>query len=378
MKKPNNPLFSSGPTTKRPGWELGNLSTKSIGRSHRSALGLSRITYMITLTRKILEIPDDYLVALVPGSCTGAIELLMWNILGPRPVDVFSWDLFGKLWLKDALEELRLKDLNVHTAPDGAIPDLSLADPARDCLFTYNATTTGVRVPNLDWISSHREGLTLCDATSALFAIKMDWSKVDGTAFSWQKCLGGEAAHGIVVLSPRAVSRIESYTPSWPMPRLFRIKKDGKINRDIFEGKTINTPSLLCIEDVIDALEWCENLGGLQALINRSSANLALIEEWVSKTPWIDFVAEASVRSSTSICLKLVDLDPALHWPVIRSMTKLLESEGVAYDISGHALSSPCLRIWGGPTVEADDIKVLLPWIDFAYNQEIINLKSTG
>jgi len=378
MKKPNNPLFSSGPTTKRPGWKLGNLDIQSIGRSHRSALGLGRINHMISLTRTILEIPEDYMVALVPGSCTGAIELLMWNLLGPRPVDIFSWDLFGKLWLKDALEELRLKDLHIETASDGAIPDLTRTNPSHDCLFTYNATTTGVRVPNLDWIPSDREGLTLCDATSALFAMKVDWSKLDATAFSWQKCLGGEAAHGIVVLSPRAVSRIESYTPSWPLPRLFRIKKDGKINGDIFEGKTINTPSLLCIEDVIDALEWCQSVGGLSALIKRSDDNLNVIEEWVSKTPWIDFVAEKSVRSSTSICLKLVDLDLALQWPVIRSIAKFLESEGVAYDISGHALSSPCLRIWGGPTVETDDIKSLLPWIEVAYTQEMMNAKSTG
>lgn len=364
--KPKNPRFSSGPTTKYPGWKLSDLEMKSLGRSHRSPFGLERINHMIDLTREVLAIPDSHLIAMVPGSCTGAIESAMWNLLGERPVEFLRFDVFGQHWVRDGLKELNLNNVRVLDANVGELPDLNRVDFTSDVVLTWNGTTTGVCIPDGEWIPHEREGLVICDAVSALFAINFPWEKVDAVAFSWQKGLGGEAAHGMLVLSPRAVSRINTYNPPWPIPKLFRLKWDGLFSKRIFEGMTINTPSLLCIEECIASLNWSKKLGGLPALIARSQANLAIMEDWVAQTPWVEFVAKQKrARSSTSICLQIGD--DITDWKLPKEIATLLDAEGAAHDILGHKDSAPCLRIWGGPTVEKDDIQALFPWLEWAY-----------
>ncbi len=373
--RPQNPCFSSGPTSKRPGWSAASLPTENLGRSHRAKGAKARLKLVIDLSKKVLGVPDDYLVGIVPASDTGAFEMAMWTMLGARGVDVLAWESFGSGWLTDATKQLKLDDLRTFEADYGELPDLSAVDCDRDVLFTWNGTTSGVRVPNADWIPADRKGLTFCDATSALYAMDVDWSKCDVVTWSWQKVLGGEAAHGMLALSPRAVERLESYTPAWPLPKVFRLAKGGKVNREIFEGSTINTPSLLAAEDHIDALEWSESLGGLPALIARSEANLAAVAAWVDKTDWIDFLAsDPGTRSCTAICLKITD-----DWftaqsgdeqnALIKKLVALLDAEGVAYDIGSYRDAPAGLRIWGGGTVETSDIEALLPWIEWGYDQ---------
>ncbi len=366
--KPKDPRFSSGPTKKHPGWSLHSISTHSIGRSHRSAHGLGRIRHMVALTREILQIPHDYHVALISGSCTGAMEAAMWSLLGPLPVDVVTYEFFGNLWVHDIIRELKLPDTHVLDAGPGSLPDLSSLHFNHDLVFVWNGSSTGVIVPNGDWISPHRNGLVLCDATSAVFAVDIPWNKLDAVAFSWQKALGGEGGHGILVLSPKAVERLNTHIPKWPIPRLFRLAQEGKFSSQVFEGMTLNTPSLLCIEDCIDSLLWCASIGGLPALISRSKSNLKVIEDWVSETPWIDFLAhDPQTRSPTSICLYFPEAPN--DWELPKAIASLLEEEGVAHDILGHTLSDPTLRIWGGPLVETSNIEALLPWITWAYKK---------
>lgn len=373
--RPNDPRFSSGPTVKRPGWSPSALAGAVLGRSHRGRPGKAKLQQVIARSRALLGLPDDYLLGILPGSDTGAMEAALWSLLGARGVDVLAWESFGKGWASDVQKELKLEDHRVLAADYGALPDLGQADPARDCVFTWNGTTSGVCVPNGDWIAEDRAGLTICDATSAVFAMALPWDKLDVTTWSWQKALGGEAGHGMLALSPRAVERLESYSPPWPLPKLFRLTKGGKVNRSIFEGATINTPSLLCVEDALDGLEWVEQVGGGTALIARSQANLALVAEWVEATPWVDFLAsDPATRSSTSICLQVVDpwfrrLDPGDRAAAAKTMARLLEEAGVGYDLGAYRDAPPGLRLWGGPTVEADDIAALLPWLDWAYAQ---------
>jgi phosphoserine aminotransferase len=374
--KPQNPCFSSGPCAKRPGWTLQALSDGCVGRSHRSKPGKAKLEEVIHLSRKVLGIPDNYLVGVVPASDTGAFEMAMWTMLGARGVDVFAWESFGSGWADDAKKHLKLQDLRVFEEKQyGKIPDLSQADWKRDVLFTWNGTTSGVKVPHAEWIADNREGLSFCDATSAVFAMEMPWHKLDVVTWSWQKVLGGEGAHGMLVLSPRAVERLESYTPAWPLPKIFRLTKGGKVMRDIFEGATINTPSMLCVEDAIDGLKWAESIGGLKALIQRSEANLAALEQWVAATPWVDFLAEEkAIRSNTSVCLKIVDpwyasLSADEQAAGAKKIASLLEKEGVAYDIGAYRDAPSGLRIWAGATVETADIKALLPWLDWAYGE---------
>lgn len=374
--KPKNPCFSSGPCAKRPGWTIENLSHAMLGRSHRAGPLKNKLKDTIEKQRRILGIPDDYLVGIVPASDTGAFEMAMWSLLGARGVDIFAWEAFSSDWLKDITGQLKLSDVKTYEAGYGEVADLSKADPARDCVFVWNGTTSGVRVPNGDWISDNREGLTLCDATSAVFAYDLPWSKLDVVTWSWQKVLGGEAAHGMLVLSPRAVERLESYKPAWPMPKIFRMTKKGKdgntvVNKEIFEGATINTPSMLAVEDCLDALNWVENIGGLKTTIARSEENFKVIETWVSRTDWAEFLAEApETRSRTSVCVKIVDpwfeaLDDQQGF--IKAMTKLLETESAAYDIAGYRDAPAGLRIWCGATVQGSDVEALMPWLDWAY-----------
>lgn len=372
--KPQNPRFSSGPTSKRPGWSLQGLSTESLGRSHRAAYPKGRLKQVIDLSKAMLGIPEDYLVGIVPASDTGAFEMAMWSMLGARGVDVLSWESFGSGWVSDIKNQLKLEDVRELSADYGQLPDLSQVDAEnRDVVFTWNGTTSGVRVPNANWIPDSRQGLTMCDATSAVFAMDVDFSKLDVVTWSWQKVLGGEAAHGMLVLSPRAVERLESYTPAWPLPKIFRMTKKGKVTADLFSGSTINTPSLLAAEDQLDALNWAESIGGLKGLIERSSANLACIERWVEQSDWAGFLAADPVtRSSTSICLSITDSwftekPEDAQQALIKVMTKKLDAEGVAYDIGGYRDAPPGLRIWGGGTVETSDIEALLPWLDWAY-----------
>lgn len=374
--KPENPLFSSGPTTKRPGWSLDQLSTESLGRSHRAAGPKSRLTAVIEESKTLLGMPDDYLLGIVPASDTGAFEMAMWTMLGARGVNVLTWESFGEGWLTDINKQLKLSDVEAYTADYGELPNLNTVDTrTRDTIFTWNGTTSGVRVPNADWIAADREALTFCDATSAVFAMPMDWAKLDVVTWSWQKVLGGEAAHGMLALSPRAVARLESYTPAWPLPKIFRLTKSGKLNADIFTGSTINTPSLLAAEDQLDALAWARDIGGLPALIQRSKNNLAAIATWIEKSDWIDFLStDPDRRSSTSICLKIVDdwfagQEESEQRSIIKSMTSLLEKESVAFDIAGYRDAPPGLRIWGGGTVETADIEHLLPWLDWAWQE---------
>ncbi len=369
---PDRPFFSSGPCAKRPGWSLSNLEHAQLGRSHRSKPGKAKLKDAIDKTRAVLQVPDDYLIGIVPASDTGAVEMAMWTMLGERPVTVLAWESFGEGWVTDAVKQLKI-DPHVMRADYGEIPDLDEVDPSHDIVFTWNGTTSGVRVPNADWISDAREGLTICDATSAAFAQNLDWPKLDVVTYSWQKVMGGEAAHGMLILGPRAVERLESYTPSWPLPKIFRLTKGGKLNTGIFEGATINTPSMLCVEDYIDALDWAAGLGGLSALQARANANLAVLDAWVSKTDWVDFLcADDVIRSNTSVTLKNTDSRVAAMSPddqrgFVKQMEKLLEAEAAAFDIGGYRDAPPGLRIWCGATVEAEDLENLTPWLDWAF-----------
>lgn len=362
-RKPASPNFSSGPCAKRPGYRLAGLATDTLGRSHRSAVGKAALARVCRETAEVLRLPAGYRVGVVPASDTGAMEMAMWSLLGPRPVDAFAWESFGEGWIEDLARQLKLPGLRAVVAPYGELPDLTQADPSHDIVFTWNGTTSGVKVPDGDWISADREGLTLCDATSAVFAMALPWDKLDVATFSWQKVLGGEGAHGMLVLSPRAVARLESHTPPWPLPKIFRMTKKGKLMEDIFTGATINTPSMLCVADYLDALDWVKGLGGEAATIARSQANLAVLEAFVEARPWINFLArEPRTRSNTSVCLVL-DLADAQ----VVAMAKLLEGEGVAYDIGAYRDAPPGLRIWCGATVERADLEALLPWLDWAY-----------
>ncbi len=378
--RPENPRFSSGPCAKIPGWTPALLENALLGRSHRSGEGKARLKYAIDLTREILGVPDDYLIGIVPASDTGAVEIALWSMLGARGVDLLAWESFGSGWVTDVLKQLKLDDARVIDAPYGELPDLSTVQSAtRDVVFTWNGTTSGVRVPNGNWIANDREGITICDATSAAFAQELDWPKLDVVTYSWQKVLGGEAAHGMMILSPRAVARLESYSPAWPLPKIFRLTKNGKINAGIFEGATINTPSMLCVEDYIAALEWGKSLGGLSALIGRADANAGVLAKWVERTSWIEHLAVAPEnRSNTSVCLKLSDAavanlspDEAVGLP--KRMVKLLADEGVALDIGGYRDAPAGLRIWCGATVETSDVEALTPWLDWAYSQASVS-----
>jgi len=361
--KPNNAHFSSGPCAKFPGYTLQALSHAPLGRSHRSTVGKAKLAESIEKTRELLHIPDDYRIGIVPGSDTGAFEMAMWNLLGKRPVDVIFFESFGKTWADDILEQLKLKQVRLIEADYGYLPDLSQADFSHDVVFTWNGTTSGVKIPGGDFIPAEREGLTLCDATSAVFAMEIPWEKLDATTFSWQKVLGGEAAHGMLVLSPRAVEHIENYSPPWPLPKIFRLKKKGKLMEEIFQGSTINTPSMLCNEDYLAALDWAKSIGGLKELIRRSEANLKVVEAFVSGRPWIDFLArDPAYRSNTSVCLTI-----ALPPEKVKQLVRLLEEEGVAYDIASYREAPPGLRFWCGATVEKEDLKLALQWLEWAY-----------
>jgi phosphoserine aminotransferase len=371
--RPRVPHFSSGPCAKRPGWTPQALSGALLGRSHRSKPGKAKLKRAIDLTREVLRVPADYRIGIVPASDTGAVEMALWSLLGPRPVTMLAWESFGEGWVSDVAKELKLKDVTLTRAPYGELPDLGKVDPASDIVFTWNGTTSGVRVPNADWIKSDRAGLTICDATSAAFAQPLDWPKLDVVTFSWQKALGGEAAHGMLILSPRAVTRLESYTPPWPLPKIFRMTKGTKLNEGIFEGETINTPSMLCLEDYLDALEWAKSAGGLPALEARADANTKVIADWVARTGWIDFLArEPSQRSNTSVCLKVVDpavaeLPADAQAAFVKGIAAALDKEGVAYDIDAYRDAPSGLRIWCGSTAERADIEALTPWLDWAY-----------
>ena len=373
--RPQNPNFSSGPCSKRPGWSLEALSDATVGRSHRSKLGKAKLAEAIELSKEILQIPSDYRLGIVPASDTGAVEMAMWTMLGQRGVDVVAWESFGKGWVTDALKQLKLEDINTYEADYGQIPDLSVVDTDRDVVFTWNGTTSGVKVPNGDWIKDSRQGLTICDATSAAFAMEIPWQKIDVLTYSWQKVMGGEAAHGVIVLSPRAVERLESYTPDRPLPKIFRLTKGGKLIEGIFEGSTINTPSMLCVEDTIDGLKWAKSIGGLSKLIERSNNNLQVLEDWVAKSDWIDFLVEdKSLRSNTSICLKIVDkwyksLSKEEQGAKAKELVSLMAKEKVAYDIGSYRDAPPGLRIWGGATVESKDMEALTQWLDWGFSQ---------
>jgi phosphoserine aminotransferase len=372
-RRPLNPHFSSGPCAKRPGWTTQALKDALVGRSHRAKPGKARLKRAIDLTRELLQVPADYRIGIVPGSDTGAVEIALWTLLGARPVEVLAWESFGEGWVTDALKQLKLRDAHIRRADYGDIVDLSQVRFEHDVVFTWNGTTSGVRVPNADWIAADRAGLTICDATSAVFAQKLDFAKLDVVTFSWQKVLGGEAAHGMLILSPRAVERLETYRPSWPLPKIFRLTKDGKLIEAIFEGETINTPSMLCVEDYLDALLWGKSLGGLEALVARANRNAKTLADWVQRTPWIDFLAsDETIRSNTSVCLQVVDpsitrLNVDQQNAFAKALATLLENENVAYDIGNYREAPPGLRIWCGSTVEADDIAALTLWLDWAF-----------
>tara|TARA_B110000879_G_scaffold18471_2_gene22309 strand:+ start:5417 stop:6571 length:1155 start_codon:yes stop_codon:yes gene_type:complete len=374
-KKPASPLFSSGPCAKRPGWKIENLKNAPLGRSHRSAIGKSRLKEAIDKTFEILNLPEGYLVGIVPGSDTGAIEMALWSLLGARGVDMLAWESFGSGWVMDVTKQLKLDDVRTIEAPYGKLPDLSRVDPGRDVVFTWNGTTSGVKVPNGDWISDKRAGLTICDATSAAFAMDLPWKKLDVTTYSWQKVMGGEGAHGMIILSPRAIERLESYKPPWPLPKIFRLTKNGKLISSIFNGATINTPSMLCVEDYIDTLNWGLDVGGIKGLIGRSEDNLAVIKSWVDRTDWIEFLAEVpSTISNTSVCLKITadwfeNLDAGEKTIVSKKLAQLLDAKDVAYDISSYRDAPAGLRIWTGSTIETADLVDLIPWLDWAYGE---------
>ncbi len=372
-ERPANPCFSSGPCAKRPGYALQNLAGAPLGRSHRAPAGKAKLKRAIELTRAALQVPDSHLIGITPASDTGAVEMALWSLLGARGVDMLAWESFGEGWITDVHAQLKLTDVRAFRAAYGELPDLSEIDSDRDIVFTWNGTTSGVKVPHGDWIKADRKGLTICDATSAAFAQPLDWAKLDVVTFSWQKALGGEAAHGMLALGPRAVARLETYTPAWPLPKIFRLTNKGKLMRGVFEGDTINTPSMLCVEDYIDALEWGLSIGGLDALIARADANLKTIADWVARTPWVDFLAvREDIRSNTSVCLKVVD--PAIlarsteaQAVFCKKIPALLAAEGVAYDIDGYRDAPPGLRIWCGATVERADVAALTPWLDWAF-----------
>jgi phosphoserine aminotransferase len=370
--RPVCPHFSSGPCAKRPGWSLQALTDAVLGRSHRSKIGKAKLKQAIDLTREILGVPADYRIGIVPASDTGAVEMALWSLLGARPVTMLAWESFGEGWVADVLKELKL-DAKAIKAPYGSLPELSKIDFATDVVFTWNGTTSGVRVPNGNWIAAGREGLTICDATSACFAQALDFPKLDVVTLSWQKVLGGEAAHGMIILSPRAVERLETYRPPWPLPKLFRLTKGGKVNEGIFEGDTINTPSMLCVEDYLDTLQWAKRIGGLEALIARSDANAKAIADWVARTPWIaNLASDPAVRSNTSVCLKVIDpaiasLSADAQATFAKSLAGALEKEGVAYDIAAYRDAPPGLRIWCGATVETSDVEALTEWLDWAF-----------
>ncbi len=371
--RPNNANFSSGPCAKRPGWSLENLKNAALGRSHRAKIGKSKLKNAIELTREVLKVPANYRIAIVPASDTGAVEMALWSLLGSRPVDVVAWESFGSEWVTDVIKQLKLPDARTLKAPYGEIVDLQCINFDHDVVFTWNGTTSGVRVPNADFIPANRTGLTICDATSAAFAQDLDYSKLDVVTFSWQKALGGEAAHGMLILSPRAAERLESYTPAWPLPKIFRLTKGNKLIEGIFEGETINTPSMLCVEDYLDALEWAKSLGGLNGLIKRADDNLATIAAWVSKTPWVDFLAvDPATRSNTSVCLKVVDpaitaLAPDAQATFAKTLAGALEKEKIAFDIGAYRDAPPGLRIWCGATIEATDLATLTHWLDWSF-----------
>ena len=373
--RPRVPHFSSGPCAKRPGWNLQNLKGAFLGRSHRAKAGKAKLKSAIDLTREVLQVPMDYRIGIVPASDTGAIEMALWSLLGPQPVTMLAWESFGEGWVNDVAKELKLKNVTVRRAPYGELPDLTAIDPASDIVFTWNGTTSGARVPNADWIAADRTGLAICDATSAAFAQALDWSKLDVATFSWQKALGGEAAHGMLILSPRAVARLETYTPPWPLPKIFRMTKSGKLTEGIFVGETINTPSMLCVEDYLDALQWAKSIGGLKALQARADSNAKVIADWVERTPWIDFLTrDPALRSNTSVCLKVVDpavtrLSADAQAGFVKGIAAALEKEGVAYDIETHRDSPRGFRIWCGSTVERSDVEALTPWLDWGYAQ---------
>lgn len=372
-EKPANPHFSSGPCRKRPGWSLRALEGALVGRSHRSAEGKAKLKQVIDLTREVLAIPDDYRIGVTPGSDTGAVEMALWGLLGPRGVDVFAWESFGGEWVKDIASELKIDDRRLFEAPYGELPDLTLADPARDIVFAWNGTTSGVRAPDGDWIADDRTGLTICDATSAAFAMDLPWSKLDVTTWSWQKALGGEGAHGMIVLSPRAIKRLTDHAPRWPTPKLFRMTARGQVSEGLFTGETINTPSLLAVEDAIDGLSWARDIGGLPALKARCQANFQRAAEWVDRTTWCGFLAaRAEIRSETSICLKIVDPDLADHPEsqarIAGAVAARLAQENVAFDIGSYRTAPPGFRFWGGSTVESADLALALDWLDWAYH----------
>ena len=371
--RPERPFFSSGPTCKPPGWSLDKFDTRSLGRSHRSSLGKGRLKYAIDLSRELLGVPDDYLVGIMPGSDTGALEAAMWNMLGARPATVAAWESFGNVWIQDAVKQLKLKDLQILTADYGEIPDFSQVPQENDVVFTWNGTTSGAKIENTDWLAPGREGVTINDATSAVFAMEMDWPKLDATTYSWQKVMGSEAAHGMLILSPKAIERIESYDPEWPLPKLFRIKKNGKVDRSIFEGATINTPSLLATEDYILSLEWAKSIGGRKALIERANANAKIVLDWIEATPWLrNMVPNPAQRTNTGVCMVFQgdwyeSLSAEEQAKVPAKIASKLESMDIGYDFNGYRDAPPSLRIWCGGTLEQEDIKRLLPWIEWAY-----------
>ena len=382
--RPTNPNYSSGPCAKRPGWSPAALSGAALGRSHRAKIGKQKLKAAIDLTREVLEVPAEYRIGIVPGSDTGALEMALWSLLGGRPVDVLAWESFGLGWVTDVVKQLKLKDARTIQADYGKLPDLSTVDFSHDVVFTWNGTTSGVRVPNGDWIAADREGLTICDATSAAFAQALPFDKLDVVTFSWQKALGGEAAHGMIVLSPRAVARLESYAPPWPMPKLFRMTKGGKLIDGIFVGETINTPSMLCVEDYLDALAWAKSVGGLKGLMKRADANFKVLADFAARVPWIDFFAEdPATRSNTSVTLKVVDpdvarLDLAGREAFVRAIAARLDKEGVAYDIAFHRDAPPHFRIWAGATIEAADLAILTEWLDWGFAVEKASLKQAA
>jgi phosphoserine aminotransferase len=373
--KPLRPHFSSGPTAKRPGWSVAPLASACLGRSHRSKSARAKLAEALERSRRILGLPTDYRIGIVPGSDTGAVEMALWSLLGVRGVDVLAWEAFGKSWAADIARQLKLADVRTLEAPYGRLPDLQAVDFTRDVVFTWNGTTSGVRVPDGNWIPAAHDGLVICDATSAVFAMELPWAKLDVVTWSWQKVLGGEGAHGLIVLSPRAVARLESHEPAWPVPKLFQLTNKGRLNEGVFRGETINTPSLLVVEDAIDALSWAEAIGGLPALIQRTMANFAVIDRWVAASSWAGFLAEEpATRSPTSICLKIIDADFLARdekgrAAFAQAMANRLEAEGAALDVAPYRDAPPGLRIWGGATVETSDLEALLPWLDWAFSE---------
>ncbi len=382
--RPANPNFSSGPCAKRPGWSLDALKDAALGRSHRAKVGKSKLAQAIDLTREVLQVPADYRIGIVPASDTGAVEMALWSLLGPRGVDIAAWESFGSGWVTDVVKQLKLADVRTFEAPYGELPDISQLDFDRDVVFTWNGTTSGVRVPNADFIPADRQGLTICDATSAAFAQRLDFARLDVVTFSWQKVMGGEAAHGMLILSPRAVERLESWKPAWPLPKLFRLTKGGKLIEGIFKGETINTPSMLAVEDYLDALGWAKRIGGLDALIARADANFAVIDRFVEKSPWLAHLAtRPETRSNTSVCLSIVDpavtaLSTEQQADFAKGIVSLLDKQGVAYDIGHYREAPPGLRIWAGATVEASDLEKLRPWLDWAFATQKASLKAVA